>query len=243
MGIHLSDYLLLTRPKLRIMTQVYFVMLLGDLILIAMDFPPGRLITKPILMLVLLVALYGLRKEIDRSYFWIWAGALFFSWLGDIFLMGSETFFIPGLIGFLIAHLFYISLFLRWKPRERLSVRAFIWTITLTAVFFLYFYKIILSETGGLFGAVLIYAIVILSMWLLAAYRSLREGRYHVLILVGAGLFVLSDSLLGYGKFSDPAASLGVWVMFTYGLAQYFLFGGIYKVLMIKGKGQKKRPV
>lgn len=235
MTIHLSDYPLLTRPKLRIMTQVYFMMLLADLVLIAMDFPPGRVITKPSLMLVLLIALYGLRKEIDRSYLWIWTGTLFFSWLGDVFLMGSEAFFIPGLIGFLTAHLFYIILFVRWKPRERLAVRAFIWTITLTAVFFLYFYKIILSETGGLFEAVLVYAIVILSMWLLAAYRSLREGGYHVWILVGAGLFVLSDSLLGYGKFSDPAASLGVGVMFTYGLAQYFLFGGIYKILMKKG--------
>src|SRR5699024_4871616 len=124
MTFNLSGDSFPTRPQLRMMTQVYFVMLLSDLVLIRMDFPLGRMISKPSLMLVLLIALYGLRKEIDPYYFWTWMGALFFSWLGDIFLMGPEAFFIPGLIGFLIAHLFYISLFVRWKQIARASYSA-----------------------------------------------------------------------------------------------------------------------
>src|SRR5690625_4123607 len=103
-----------SEPVLIRMTRIYLAILTMDILLIMIPFPVGRIVTKPLLMLILIWGLFRCKTKISPQYLFLWAGALVFSWFGDLFLMGTDTFFIPGLIIFLIAHLFYIILFLKW---------------------------------------------------------------------------------------------------------------------------------
>ncbi len=67
--------------------------------------------TKPLLLPWLLMAVYIFPTIRNRT--WLF-GALLFSWIGDILLLfvyKSQTFFIFGLVSFLIAHLAYILAF------------------------------------------------------------------------------------------------------------------------------------
>jgi len=50
-----------------------------------------------------------------------------------------------------------------------------------------------------------------------------KAARYF---LIGAAAFVISDSLLAIDKFYQPFAYAGVFIMFTYCAAQYFIVQG-----------------
>lgn len=208
---------------------LYAIALSLDLLIIASNHHHLRWMSKPFVMMVLIASLFIGRKYINQSHYFSWMAALVFSWLGDVFLMFNESFFIPGLVAFLIAHLAYLFLFSKIKPSEALMKKSFGMAIFLTIIFFVSFYRIILTETGGLFIPVLIYAVVIITMWLVAAHRSLRNPRSNYWLISGALLFVVSDSLLGYNKFVQSLPILHILIMLTYGLAQLSLFKGILK--------------
>lgn len=206
---------------------IYLITLLADLLFIATDQPHLRWISKPLLMVILIIGLILIRNGLKIRYFILWMAALVFSWLGDIFLLLDESFFIPGLLAFLCSHISYILLFYKIQTTSPLKKNPFVITIILTIAYFIFFYQIILLETGSLFPAVLIYALVILAMWLVASYKALRQSQLNLWLWIGALLFVVSDSLLGYNKFVQFIPVIGGLVMLTYGIAQYGLFRGI----------------
>jgi len=212
-------------------TLLFFISLLLDLLFISLDQPHMRWISKPLLMLVLIVSLFTIRRRINKSHYATWMAALVFSWFGDLFLMGGQSFFIPGLFAFLCAHISYTLLFYRIKPTSVLMKGPFTFTILLTIVYFISFYRVILIKTGGLFPAVLIYALVILVMWLVASHRSFRQNQQNIWLWSGALLFVVSDTLLGYNKFVQFVPLINGLVMLTYGLAQYGIFRGVFKMM------------
>jgi uncharacterized membrane protein YhhN len=45
-------------------------------------------------------------------------------------------------------------------------------------------------------------------------------------MMLGALLFVISDSILAINKFYQPFEAAGVLIMLTYGLAQFFIVEG-----------------
>ena len=74
---------------------------------------------KPMLMITLFWYYYSNAKKLNK-YFVL---GLFFSFLGDILLLGAgEMYFVFGLLFFLIAHVFYIIMVLKiiqiTKPKE-----------------------------------------------------------------------------------------------------------------------------
>ena len=71
---------------------------------------------------------------------------------------------------------------------------------------------------------VIVYTIVILAMALSALYRN-AEGAS--LVLIGAILFVSSDSLLALNKFGEPFPGARFWTMSTYILAQFLITTGM----------------
>lgn len=216
-----------SRFKLYPISILYFIVLLLDLLFIITGQSHLRWISKPLLVLMLIVSLIMVRKEVARPWFVPWMGALVFSWLGDVLLMFADSFFIPGLVAFLLAHVCYILMFVKFRPTEPLKKKVFLISLLMTLIYFISFYRIILVETGSLFLAVLIYAIIILTMWLVAAHRSLRIHRINYWLLSGAVLFVLSDSILGYNNFVESHPLYDGMVMLSYGIAQYCLFLGI----------------
>ena len=72
-------------------------------------------IVKPLLMPVLvLITLRAVNTNPISKLYKLIIAALFFSWLGDVFLMlelPNANLFLPGLVSFLIAHIFYIIAF------------------------------------------------------------------------------------------------------------------------------------
>jgi len=149
--------------------------------------------------------------------------ALAGSLAGDVFLM-VEGYFIPGLVSFLVAHLFYVALFKReqrWFPHRGalaatlgvgVAMYAFLWTGGLPA---------------ALRGPVAAYVLVIAVMAAQAIGRAtaLRDAA-SLLVAIGAGFFMLSDSLLATHRFVSPLPWSPVWVLSTYYAAQALIVAG-----------------
>ncbi|TDB65995.1 lysoplasmalogenase [Arundinibacter roseus] len=178
--------------------------------------------TKPLLMPFLI----GLVWQKSRSFKGneLLLSALLFSWLGDILLMFSgEMYFLAGLGAFLVAQLVYIRLFSKTATFELIR-----------ALPFLAYMGLVLG--GPLHGTlpeplqvpIYFYMGAIISMGIMAALRLGQLPGYDF-VLVGAILFILSDSFIALNKFSTPIPYSGIWVMLTYGLAQFFIVWGCLK--------------
>jgi alkylglycerol monooxygenase len=146
-------------------------------------------------------------------------GGLAFSLVGDTFLM-FPGFFIPGLVSFLIAHLFYIAVFkqgLAWFP----SRPALFMTLALGAAMYAFLYD---GLDPVLKIAVAAYVVVIALMAAQAMGRAtVLRDKAAVAVAVGAGFFMLSDSLLATNKFAFPLPMAQFWVLATYYVAQLLI--------------------
>ena len=154
------------------------------------------------------------------------AAALAGSLAGDVFLMFGG-FFIPGLVSFLVAHLFYVALFKhgqRWFP-HRGALAA---TLSIGAAMYAFLW------TGGLpaalRGPVAAYVLVIALMAAQAIGRAsvLRDGP-SMLVAMGAGFFMLSDSLLATNRFVQPLPMAQAGVLATYYAAQALIVAGVLR--------------
>ncbi|MEN9619962.1 MAG: hypothetical protein RL499_155 [Actinomycetota bacterium] len=178
--------------------------------------------TKPLLMPALLIGLV-LGLPVRRSVLLLWGGlALLFSWLGDVLLQS------PGDIGFLIgmgvfglAHLAYIALYLG-PLRTR---RAPWWGIAAAAVWWIALVALLAPNLGGLLVPVAVYGLVLGT----AAAAALGTTR---LIAIGAGVFLVSDTLLGLDRFLPGFSFDGVdlLIMLTYCLGQGLIIAGVVTV-------------
>lgn len=183
--------------------------------------------TKPLLMPLLILYVYksSLGKTTARIL-WLCL-ALFFSWIGDVVLMyQGDTFFLIGLIFFLIAQITY-TITLRKSSYQKLTINL-VEALPFIAygAAFLFF----LLPAGDFTIPIVIYGLVILTMAIMA--RS-REGNTandsYVLALIGSIFFVLSDSVLAINAFKFQLPYAGIWIMSTYCIAQALLVKGILK--------------
>ena len=154
---------------------------------------------------------------------------------GDIFLLfdksGSPN-FIFGLVSFLLAHIFYIMLFLQIKrsyfPQRKWNP----WIIVALLLYVVVLIYILNPYLGDLKIPVIVYALVLSGMlitaWHAFQFNSQSGGGW---IITGAFCFVLSDSLLAFNKFYAPFEFAGIAIMLTYGLAQLFIAAGITKFI------------
>jgi sterol desaturase/sphingolipid hydroxylase (fatty acid hydroxylase superfamily)/uncharacterized membrane protein YhhN len=149
--------------------------------------------------------------------------ALAFSLAGDVFLMLSG-YFIPGLLAFLCAHLAYIALFRQgqaWFPRRG--------ALALTLAFGTGMY-VVLWQGGlppGLRLPVAAYVLVITLMAAQAIGRAqVLRGSAAWQAALGAGCFMLSDTLLALNKFVTPLPLSALWVLASYYVAQLLIVRG-----------------
>jgi uncharacterized membrane protein YhhN len=139
--------------------------------------------------------------------------------VGDVFLM-LPGFFIPGLVSFLVAHLFYIALFKQgvpWLP----STRALLATLGAGGAMYGFLFN---SLNAQLRVAVAAYVVVIALMAAQAIGRAtwLRD-KGSVAAAVGACFFMLSDSLLATNKFALQFPMAQFLVLATYYAAQILI--------------------
>jgi len=207
---------------------VYIFLLLANLTSAFINNDALRSISKPLLMPVL--ALYFFtqtRRAATPLKTWI-VLALGFSWLGDILLMFEERnsiFFLLGLSAFLVAQVFYIVFFHNIRMREYIRGNALLLLIVIVYYFILI--SVISPHLGNLKLPVRIYGVVLSFMVMLAMHTMFSKNkRAGMWMMIGAILFVASDSLLALNKFYASFDYSTVIIMLTYGIAQLFITAG-----------------
>ncbi|WP_396151565.1 lysoplasmalogenase [Flavobacterium sp.] len=155
--------------------------------------------------------------------------ALFFSWIGDVLLMFTDKnalFFISGLIAFLIAHLAYIFLFN--KQNKINAGKIYLRYIPIVGIYLFAILSLLWSSLNEMKIPVAIYAIVISTMLLMSLKVFFEwEKPANLQVLIGALLFVISDSILAINKFYVTLPLSSFLIMSTYLGAQYFIVKSI----------------
>ncbi|HSQ45620.1 MAG TPA: lysoplasmalogenase family protein, partial [Lutibacter sp.] len=81
------------------------------------------------------------------------------------------------------------------------------------------------DSLNEMFAPVIIYGLTIATFGAVSFLDFLNtKSKKSLLMLFGAVIFMISDSLLAINKFYSPAHILEVFVMITYVLAQYLIF-------------------
>ncbi len=206
-----------------LMLRLFWLVVAAELLLIYFQWGDWRWFTKPLLMPLLLAAIFFHKGSTDRFFKGIIIAALMFSWMGDI-LLQAKNLFIPGLISFLIAHLFYIVYFLKAGRGEK-GLLQFQPLIGIPVVLYLFIFLMLLYPfLDSMKIPVTIYGITICSMLLCSInLRRKISDNAAILFFHGALQFVISDSLLAVNLFAFPHWMLSLCVMLSYCSAQYLL--------------------
>lgn len=205
---------------------VFWILTAAELLLIYFQQTSIRWFTKPLLMPVLMIAFYSASNSKKGKLFYFILLALFLSWAGDVLLM-MKNMFIPGLVSFLLAHIFYIIYFLQTN-RQKKGLLQFQPLIGLPVIIYI---AIFLWQLYPFLDAlkipVTVYAITIGTMLIMAINtRRKVDDDAAVLFFNGALQFVISDSLLAVNLFAVNNLLLGLCVMLTYCSAQYLIVKG-----------------
>lgn len=160
--------------------------------------------------------------QIKSSTKYFYLAALAASSFGDVFLATSITHsFILGLASFLIAHLFYLIVFIKSQSgEENATTNNFL--ISLIILFSVVMATYILPATAELLVPVAIYLLVITVMATTAFKKNM-----HKLTLLGVISFLISDSILALSIFKTPLPQSDYLVMVTYYLAQSLIISGV----------------
>lgn len=137
---------------------------------------------------------------------------------------GSLHLFLPQLVFFALAHVAFTISFIRIAySRPKPGIAGIIVAIIFAmAVFIVAVTKIVNHAPAGIMqAATMLYAMIILTMFLCALFTHNKP------IAIGAMLFVVSDFVLAWNKFTSHIDNAGVWIMTTYYCAQLLLALGI----------------
>jgi uncharacterized membrane protein YhhN len=144
-----------------------------------------------------------------------------------MFEQQRPVFFLLGLSAFLLAQVCYIFFFHGIRMREYIRGNELLLLLVLV------YYAILISILSPLLGKmklpVQIYGVVLSFMWMLAMHTILgKNKRAGLWMIIGATLFVTSDSLLAFNKFYARFEYAEIMTMLTYGLGQLFIvYGGV----------------
>lgn len=214
-----------------LLTVVFIVAVAADITGIAANISVLHYFAKPVLLPVLIVLLATATPAVAGKK--IMLAALFFSWVGDIFLLAEDKnplFFIFGLASFLTTHIFYIIYFLSIRSNQISLLKKQPLLIAAVLTYGIALVWLLFPKLADLKIPVMIYAAVICTMLLCSLHIYLKVNKpANMFFVLGALLFVLSDSLLAINKFYQPFAFAGVCIMLTYCAAQYFIVTGFIK--------------
>jgi len=153
--------------------------------------------------------------------------ALFFGWLGDIFLIKIEnlTFFRLGLASFLLGHILYIVAML--KCTDSINTTALIISIPVGIALGFFMFKLIRPSKEMIIPAIA-YETVILIMVMSAIQLAIARGSPHgTLVLAGGICFLVSDAILAFITFRGKPWYGDFPVMLTYISAQLCIILGL----------------
>ena len=154
--------------------------------------------------------------------------ALVFSWIGDITLQLTgirEGFFLIGLGGFLVAQLFYLLAFFSTKGSNVLLRKVYL--VIPVALYCGFILWVLWDGLGDMMMPVTVYCVIIHIMLLAAVNRKEKvNSQSYRLVLSGAILFIMSDSLIAINTFEQPFELARIAIMTSYVTAQYLIAVG-----------------
>jgi uncharacterized membrane protein YhhN len=163
------------------------------------------------------------RRRIAGSDGVLLASALGLSALGDVFLaLRGEQGFVYGLGSFLVAHLFYVALFVRNRPRPFAADAAHRLTALLLVTLATAMFAWLWPSLGEMRLPVAAYLGALTGMGVTATLAGFRAWW----VVIGALLFMGSDSLIAVGKFKSPVAGGDYVIWATYYAAQFAIARG-----------------
>ncbi|MFT6866300.1 MAG: putative membrane protein YhhN [Cyclobacteriaceae bacterium] len=212
---------------IRIITILYFTVGAVNVFAQLMGYSDLNMFTKPLLMPLLIYYVFLFAGGVISLPRLMMAGALVFSWLGDVILLnkGDEMFFLAGLGSFLVAQVIYAitlskasfqPIKFEWRPLLPLMLYGALLLFALV------------RNSGDMAPAIVVYGFGILTMLSMARLRRWGTNtESYKLAFIGAFLFVVSDSILGLNKFVFDIPAGDFLVMATYIPAQFFLVKGL----------------
>ena len=172
------------------------------------------MLTKPMLIPVLMYYYVHQNPKPDRGILI----ALFFSFLGDVFLLGEGSlYFLLGLASFLATQILYVI-----KTGERVvrTRKNMILAGLPYGIYGLLLLILLYPTLGNLMPAVVLYAAVICAFGVFSLIYWHQKLPKRNWIAIGAFLFIVSDSMLAVNEFYFQSNFFGPGVMVTYLAAQ-----------------------
>jgi uncharacterized membrane protein YhhN len=174
---------------------------------------------------IVLLGAYGLSQRA-----WLAALALFLCAAGDVLL---ELFFVAGMAAFALGHIAYIFCFLEWgrvlgpNKRDR-PVAGLVVVVSLAMLGWM------VPGMGDLLIPALIYQAIITVM-----VATAMVVKAPMLARLGAVVFMLSDTLIAIGKFTNTSVPPGsVWI--TYAGAQIMIAWGLSRISPYKDRKERQ---
>lgn len=202
----------------RIFLLLFVLVALLDILAIINDNVFWQTISKP--LIIPFLTAYYLSKSTSRNNWYV--AALFFSFLGDVLLMDKNNLFLYGIASFLMTQLLYIYIFSKGLINS--SKPFIIQALTPFLIFFVVLISILGPRLENFLIPVIIYGFAI------SLFGSVSLLKYLVTpnnagqkLLVGAVLFIISDSMIALNKFHEPQSYYPVAIMLTYIIAQYLI--------------------
>lgn len=178
----------------------------------------------------------GSNKSLDTTALFVLIG-LFFGWFGDLFLdlssLYGDMLFVVGIAAFAVNHIFFLIAFFRLYGFKMLDIPVYL--VILAAVFLLGIFVFKAEIKGALLVPGIIY-ILIISLMLTKALSFLWSGSpaggmttAEIVLLIGAALFFISDSVLALAKFTATAPTyFGLINSITYFYGQLVMAYAIF---------------
>jgi len=216
--------------------KAYFYWLVAILEIISLTFEIDLLhqICKPLLMIALMIYFWD-KSDSRKNEKWVSyvTLALAFSWIGDIMLLFTFKhfmFFFAGIGAFLSAHIVYIVAYKKATIKSKLELKWSIFPFIVIAYLGLMGYLILPFVDSVIQVPLSLYAVVLAIMILAAWFRKNQTtDESFQLVVLGATLFTISDSILAINRFSHTIPFAGVAIMSTYIIAQWLIVQGLLK--------------
>jgi uncharacterized membrane protein YhhN len=178
---------------------------------------------KPLTTILILALAAAAPQPVSRGYQALVCAGLLFSLAGDVFLMLPRDRFVAGLASFLVAHLFYVAAF---APRPVTLAAPLV--LALLLAYGAVLLRALWPRLGTLRVPVAVYAAALLVMAWQAAERHAMLGTTPALLAaLGAGLFVISDSVLAWERFRQRHGYGQAVVLGTYFAAQWLIASSV----------------
>ncbi len=204
-----------SNPTTKLVLIILGLVFLVDLSLIAIGKQELRVFSKTLLLPLLLVYFFLQKGRERKTEGLLFALGLFFSFLGDTFLLW-DSYFLCGLGSFFLAHVLYSITFFKLRKRK-----VPFWLLGVVGIYLAGLVGFLYPHLGPMKVPVLAYAVVISVMFLMAYQTSSKK------LLWGAVLFLISDSLLAISLFYYSSLGFSLVVMLFYVVAQSLLTLGI----------------